>query len=414
MTIKQIIAKYLIKFQGFTKTDNIYLATQGSLLAVGNIVSMLASFLLAMTFARLLPKETYGDYRYLISIITMIGIFALPGIDDALLQAVANKFEGCIKKAFKKRLKWAMLGSLICLIIAVVFFFKNDYNLTISFIIAGVFFPLMESTTLYLSYLGGKKLFGIQVKYSTLSQIIATVVIIITLFFSKSLIVLVLMYFLSNTILRIFFFLRTIKKFPANKNQDEEFMTFGKHLTLVRVVKTISSQIDKMLLFQFVGATQLAIYSFATLPTSEANIFLQNIRLLALPKLSTRSKAEIKKSLFKKVIKGTILIIPFVAAYIIIAPYVYEIFFPQYVDSVVYSQLYALTLVAFPASMFALVFQAKMMKKELYRFNIISPLVEMLFLIALIPFYGIVGVIIARLIGQFFSVCYALILFKKI
>ncbi|MDP2947731.1 MAG: oligosaccharide flippase family protein [Nanoarchaeota archaeon] len=414
MTIKQIVVKYLIKSQRFTKTDNVYLATQGSFLAVGNIISTLASFLLAVAFARLLPKEVYGNYRYIISIVTMIGILGLPGIDDAVLQAVANKFEGCLKTAFKKRIRWATLGSLACLVVAAVFFFKNDFNLTISFIIAGVFFPLMESTTLYLSYLGGKKLFGVQVKYSTLAQIIATLAIIITLFFSKSLIIIVLIYFLSNTLIRAFFYLLTVKKFPANNNQENGFITFGKHLTLVRVVKTISSQIDKMLLFQFVGATQLAIYSFATLPTSEANIFLQNIRLLALPKLSTRSKQEIKKSLLKKVIIGTLLIIPLVAVYILIAPYVFKIFFPQYMDSVFYSQLYALTIIAFPASMFALTFQAKMMKKELYRFNIISPFVEILFLVILTPLYGIMGIIISRLIGQFFAVGYALVLFKKI
>ncbi len=414
--IKNLIYAFLKKTQKYTGTDNIYLATQGSYLAIGNIINALASFLLAMAFARLLPKETYGEYRYLLSIITMVGIFALPGMDDALLQAVAKKFEGFIKNAFKEKFRWGILGSVICLSVAGYFFYKNNLDLMTSFVIAAIFFPLMESSSLYLSYLGGKKLFGIQMKYSTLTQIIAAFAIIITLFFTQSIIALTAIYFLSNTLMRVLFLLRSLKKFPPNTNNQEEkeFIKFGKHLSFLRIVQTIAGQIDRMLLFHFLGAVQVAIYSFATLPVSEADIFLKNIRFLALPKLAIRTREEIKKTLLKKVGKATLLIAPLVLLYIIIAPYLYKIFFPQYTESIFFSQLFFLTILAFPASVIALSFQAQMAKKELYQFSIISPLVLIILLIILTPLYGILGIIIARLISQLFTVCFALFLFRKL
>lgn len=412
--VKNSIHKFLRKSQKFTGTDNVYLATQGSYLTVGNIISAIASFLLAMAFARLLPKETYGEYRYILSIMAMVGIFALPGMGDALLQAVAKKFEGCLKKAIKEKFKWAILGSLTCLTIAGYFFFKSNFDLVISFTIAALFFPFMQSTEIYVSYLGGRKLFGIQVKYTVLTQIIAAVAIIITLFFSKSLVVLILIYFLSHTLLRSLFLLCSLKRFPANKKEDEKFISFGKHLSFLRIVHTIAAQIDKMLLFHFLGAVQVAIYSFAALPVSEANVFLKNIRLLALPKLAVRDKKEIKKTLLKKVGRATLLIVPLVLLYIIIAPYIYKIFFPQYTESIFFSQLLFLTILAFPASIVALSFQAKMAKKELYQFSIISPLVLIILLIILTPLYGILGVILAKLISQFFTICFSLFLFRKI
>lgn len=410
---KNFIYNLLRKSQKFTGTDNIYIAKYGSYLTIGYVISMIASLLLAMAFARLLPRESYGEYRYILSIMAIVGIFALPGMGDALLQAVAKKFEGCLRKAFREKFKWAALGSLACLIIAGYFFFKSNFDLTISFAIAAIFFPFMQSTEIYISYLGGKKLFGIQIKYKVLTQIVAALAIIITLFFSKSLIVLVLVYFFSNTLLRSLFLLRSLKRYPANKNENEKFIKFGKHLSLVRIIGTIATQIDRMLLFHFVGTIQVAIYSFAILPASEANIFLKNIRLLALPKLAARNKSEIKKTLLKKVIKATILLTPLTLLYIILAPYLYKIFFPQYTESVFFSQIFFLTILFSPASLIALSFQAQMMKKELYQFSMIAPIVLIILLIILTPLYGILGVILARLISQFFTICLSLFLFKR-
>jgi O-antigen/teichoic acid export membrane protein len=411
--IREKIYKVLINSQKFTQTDNVYLAKFGSFLSLGNIISTGASLVLSMAFARFLPKEVYGNYRYLLSIMTIIGIFALPGMEDAIVQAVANRYEGCLKKAFKQRVRWAFLGSLACLIVGGYFFFRSNYILTISFAIAAVFFPLMESLGTYLAYLGGKKLFGIQVTYSTLTQIIASAGIIITIFFSKNLIILVSVYFLLNTLLRGLFFLITIKKFQPNQDCDNEFIKFGKNLTFLRVVHTIAGQLDRLLLFQFLGPIQLAIYSFANLPASEANLFLKNLRLLALPKMASRPHEEIKKTLIKKVIKATVLVIPFVALYIFLAPYIFKIFFPQYMDSVFYSQLIFLVIAFSPASVIALTFQAKMMKKELYNFSIISPLVSIVLTIILIIPYGVIGAIVAQLVSQAFTICFSLYLFKK-
>jgi len=414
MSIKNSIYNLLIKSQKFTGTDNVYVATQGSYLTIGTIISTLASFLLAMAFARLLPKEIYGQYRYILSIMAVIGICALPGMQTAIIQAVARGFEDSFVRATKTRFKWGLLGSLISLGIAVYFLIIQNYYFAVSFLIAAIFFPVMESMGSYLSYLTGKKLFGIQVKYSILTQIIAAISIIVTLFLTKNLIVLVLIYFLSNTILRTYFLLRTLKKNPPNKKQDPKIIPFGKHLTLMNVVTTIAGQLDKMLLFNFLGPIQVAIYSFAELPVRQINSFLRNIRLLALPKLTNRTRKEIRKSLLKKIGKAVLLIIPIVVVYIIAAPYVYKIFFPQYLDSIFYSQLFIFSLIAFPTTIITLSFEAKMMKKELYQFTIISPLVQIILLIVLTPLLGILGVVIAQLIARAFNIFLSLLLFRKV
>ncbi len=412
--IKELAYKLLVRTQGLTGTDNVYLAKQGSCLVIGNIINVVASFLLAMAFGRLLPIEIYGDYRYILSIIIVVGIFALPGIDDAILQAVANNFDGSFKKGLKEKLKWSVLGSIACLIMSgYFFFFKDNFDLTISLIIASVFFPVLQSTGLYLSYLGGKKFFGIQTTYNVLTQIISSLFIIIALFLTNSLIVLVLVYFLSYAVLGATFFILSIKKFPPNNNVDEKFIGFGKHLSLFHIVSTVANQIDKILLFNLLGPAQLAIYSFASMPTSEANIFLKNVRALALPKFSTKTKEEIKKTLLTKIFRATLIMALLVIAFILIAPFIYKILFPQYIDSINYARLLFLIVLFFPFSLIPLYFQAQMMKKELYQFGIISQIIIMTLTIVLVPVWGVIGAITARLAGQFVSVILSIILFKK-
>ena len=412
---KNLIYRLLKKSQKFTGTDNVYIATQGSYLTFGNIISTISSFFLAMAFARLLPKETYGQYQYILSIITVIGITALPGMEAAIIQATARGFEGVFKKALKARFKWGLWGGLASVATGAFFLIvKHDLNLSISFLIAGLFFPFMETSISYLSYLAGKKLFGIQVKYSTLSQIISALIVIITLFLTNNLIILTLVYFLSNSAIRIYFLLQTLKKYPPNKNYEPESINFGKHLTVVEIVNTISSQLADILLFNFLGAVQLAIYSFVVLPSRQMLYFLKNLRQLALPKLASRTKEEIRKTLFKKIGKSFLIIVPIVIIYIIAAPYIYKLFFPQYMESVFYSQLFSLTLLAFPLTMLGITFEAKMMKKQLYQIGIFSSVFKIILLLIMTPIYGILGVVVAQLLSQLFNTVLMVILFKKI
>ena len=412
--IKNSIRNLLIKTQKITGTDNIYIATHGSYLGIGNIIGTISSLLLAMAFARLLPKETYGNYRYILSIMAIVAITALSGMETAIIQATARGYEGTFKKILKTRFRWALMGSIATIIVGIYFLVKNNASLSISFFIAAIFFPIIQSASSYSSYLTGKKLFGIQVKYSTLLQIISALFLITTMFLTKNLIILVSVYFVSNALLNIFFLLRTLKKNPPNNNSDDASVVFGKHMTVMDIIVTIGSQLDKILLFNFLGASELAIYSFVDLPVRAINEFLSIIRALALPKLSARTREEIKKTLLKKVLKFFLILIPIIAAYILIAPLFYKIFFPEYMQSVFYSQIYVFTLIAFPFTVLALSFEAKMMKKELYKLNIISPVIKIIFMVVLLPIYGLLGLILAQVLSRIADIAIISMLFRKV
>ena len=154
-------------------------------------------------------------------------------------------------------------------------------------------------------------------------------------------------------------------------------------------------------------------YSFAVLVPKQFKVFLKHIGNLALPKFSVRPREEIRKTLLRKICYLTMLISILVLVYIMVAPFLYQIFFPKYLDSISYSRLYALSVIPLCFSLGA-VFRAKMMTKQIYQIRIIAPLVRAGLFLILIPLYGIWGTIIATIGARTFNALLALYLYRKI
>jgi len=416
--IKKIREKsysFLRKTQKFTETDNVYIAKHGTYLTLGNFITMAAAFLFSVAVARLLPKEIYGQYKYILSLVALISITSLQGINTAVVRGVAQGFEKTVKQGFKTKLKWSLLGSLISLGLGIYFMIQGNPTFSFSFLIVAIFLPLTESGRIYQSYLDGKKIFNKRVKYTTIVRILSTIALIITLLLTKKLIILILVYFLSETIFINYFLLRTLKKYPTNNKQDNQAINYGKHLSLMSVINTVSQNLDMILVFNLLGPVQLAVYSFAVLPIKQLRKPFLIIKELAFPKFSVRSNKDIKRALFKKLLKTTsLIIVPLIIIYIIFAPYLYGIFFPQYMDSVFYSRIFSLDLLIFPASMMALVLQAKKKTAELYKINALNPIVQIALLILLVPIYGILGIILAKLLSNMFYSIIVYLFFKHI
>jgi len=182
---------------------------------------------------------------------------------------------------------------------------------------------------------------------------------------------------------------------------------------LISVIGSIAGNLDKILLWHLLGAGLLAVYSFAMAPVNQISGLLKFILPLALPKLSLRDGKEIKKELPGKMFKLFALIALGVIMFIILAPYLYKIFFPQYMDAVKYSQLFALVLLFFPQKLIGAALQAKAKKKALYIISVSNSLIRIALYLILIPIYGIYGAIIANLIPYAWNTVLQIYYLKK-
>jgi len=407
------LSKWIRTTSGFLGINIAYILKGGSFLTLGNIVSAAVNFVLAFFFARLLPKEIYGTYGYILAWVSVFGIFALPGMDNAVIQSVSRGFESSFISGWKSKVKYGFMGTVASLLIGA-YYNNGNQTLSLAFFAAAIFIPFLNGFQIYNAYLLGKKEFKTSAYYTISGQLFIALTLITALYLTNNIVYLISAYLIANFIPNFVFFTRTKLKARLSVSEEDAGLTnYAKHLSLINVVSIIASYLDQFLAFHFLGPANLANYAFATAPPEQIKGLFKGLPDLALPKFSERSEEELKKTMWRKILILSVFTILIVAAYIILAPWFYKIFFPRYVDAVFLSQIFALSLLNTPPSLIIGALTAHKKIKKLYLFNIISPLFQIIIMAVLASLYGLIGLIIARIVARTFNTLLSLGIYYK-
>ena len=398
--LKSSLHALLRQSEAYTKTDMLYATQGGFWLTLGKAIGLCFSLLFAVAMANLIPREIFGTYKFVLSGAAIVGSFSLLGMGSAIIQAVSRGFEGALRQCVKEYFKWSfgVVGASIA--VAVYYFLNGNSVLAISFLIVGACNPIITGFSFFSQFLSGKKDFKLFSIYDPLRNIVPALILIGTVFFTSDPVLIVLVFFVSSALINILLYYSTIQQYRPNDTNDPRTVSYGKHLSVIGVIGKIAGNIDSILVFHYLGAAQLAIYAFAQTPINNLKLLNDIPAKLALPKLTQRGLPELRASLPRKVLLLVLLMFGVAALYIAAAPFVFRILFPQYMSSVVFSQVLALTLVLAPGSMFGEVLTAHMKKRELYTSQITLPLARIALLFILLPLFGIWGAIGATFASQ--------------
>lgn len=403
-TIKTNIYNLLRWSEKWTKTDMVYLAGGGFWLGLGYGVQMILGVILMIAFANLLPKDIFGTYQFVISMSAIIAIFTLTGMGTAIMRATAQGVKGALRYGFKVKLTWSIGIVVVAGIYTLYYFLKGNQVLAISFLIVGVLQPFISSFELYKSYFLGKQYFRQDAWWSMAQKVIPFIVILPTIFLTNNPIFIVLAYFASHASSLFLAYLFTVKKYHLSSIDNPEVKNYGKHLSIMKVFLVLYDNMDKVLLWHFLGAVPVAVYTLAHMPVLHFKNISQLIRSLTFPKLAQKDVEELKIILPSKIKRYFLFVLLIVAIYILTAPIIFKVLFPLYPEAVLYSQVLALSILFVPRSLLSQVFTAHAMKKEQYIFYITVPIVKIISLLILLPFWGIWGIIVSIFISETYSV----------
>src|SRR3989338_4500780 len=282
--------RFLRWSERYTKTDMLYLAQGGFWLTLGHAVSVGASFALAIAFANLLPKEAYGTYKYILSVAGIVMALSLTGFKTVVVQAVARGFEGILRQAFWTTLQWGIVMTVVSAGAALYYLVHGNGQLAIALIIIGLFSPLLSSSGLYRMFLNGKKDFkGIAVGEIT-DALVLTCLTLVALLFTDDPLVLVLIYFFASTATGLLWYVRTVRRYAPNTATEPSSLRYTKHLSAMNILIAATVYVDKILVFHYLGAAELAVYVFAlAIPDQIKMVFQKNIGGLVLPKFSEKA-----------------------------------------------------------------------------------------------------------------------------
>ncbi|HDQ16603.1 MAG TPA: hypothetical protein ENN31_00595 [Candidatus Vogelbacteria bacterium] len=410
--IKTNIYNLLRWSEKWAKTDMVYLAHGGFWMMFGRIGIFLISFAKMYFFGKYFTQEQYGVYTYLISMMTLLTIFSLPEVNTALVKAIALNRDGSLKIAVREKFKWALIGSFLALVVAVWYFINFNNYLGLAFILISILMPAVVVFPVYLVFWHGKKNFRALNLYELLGAFLAALVSIPVLIITGDPLLTLGSLLLAEGLIYYIFYRFTLKQ-TQNNEIDEDFISFGKNLTVMNALVYFANELDKIIVWKMLGPIPLAIYTFALLPINKIKTALP-IYHLALPKLGEKDIVDMKEGIISKFYKLLLAMIPLVLIIYFSAPYLYKFVFPQYLDSVSYFQMLSLLLLFLPFTLFHTALVVSLRKKELYIIRLISPFTKILLTIILVPMWHIWGVVLALLLSSLLSNILNFYYFKKI
>ncbi len=407
---KEKLIKILRWSERYTKTDMVYIVSGNFWLVLSRVISVGGGLILTYVFANFLAPETFGKYKYVISIAGFIGAFSLTGLNPAITRAVAQGKEHVIRGVFRIGVLWSLPASIITLASAAYYFLRGNSELGIGLVLIAVVHPFLNNLVFTKSILIGKKDFRGMAYYGAVRGLIPVIILIAVVIMTQNLVWILIAYFLSNLVMSWIGFEQVMKKFGIQSKEEDvkETVEYGKHLSVMGGISQIIGNLDQLLMWHFAGPLQIAIYSFALAPIREIRNFPENIHPLLFSKFANKSVAELKATLPLRMFQlfgvSTLLAI----AYILAAPLLFKILFPQYLSSVFISQIFALSLILQPKNIIESALYIQGATKLRYITTLTTSGSKAVFWILLIPTYGIWGAIAGTIASECVS---ALILF---
>ncbi len=386
----------------YIKTDMVYLTSGTFWLTVGQLSGTLAGLILTIAFGNLVSKDAYGNYRYILSLVGLFGTFTLTGIGSAVAQAVARGYDGTLRVALRTDLLWNIPSVILMLGGSAYYYANGNADLALALAVAAIGSAILSATNLCYSFLQGKHDFRRQTIYGfALSAAPLFLIPLMFLGYAHSATTLILVYYIAMIAASVFSYIRTLTVYRPGGATDPATIPYAFHLSYISFLGRIASYIDSVLVFHFLGAEMLAVYTFAEAPPQAILRFNNVFQTMALPKLASRDMHSIKRELPRKMFLHFLATVPVLVAYVIAVPYAFRIFFPKYMDSVLYAQVLGLTLLSAPGVWIGQTLIAHMRKKALYFVNIVNPALKIALYLFFIPIWGIWGMIAAVIISGF-------------
>ncbi|HYC34702.1 MAG TPA: oligosaccharide flippase family protein, partial [Candidatus Paceibacterota bacterium] len=413
IALKNRLTSHLNKLSRLMGIDMNYVVKSGFWVNANFVVASLLGLISSIIFARFVSKETYGTYQFVLSLATIIAVAVPNNVSTAILRSVAQGNEGDLIRGTKFQLRWGIIGTVVASLVSVWYAVNENFGLSFSMITIAIFMPATYALNTWTVYLQGKKEYKRLFFYTTLSTLISYASVFLVIFLKPEYIYIAVANIVAGFIANLVLYILTIKKMKPNNKTGTDTISYGKHLSIMGIPAGLVGQLDVVLIFHYLGAEALAIYSFATLFPERLAGGLKFISTIIFPKFSEKSEGDVRAFFKKKFWWLMGLLSLMILGYWILSPFIFKWLFPAYESAIPYTQVYALSFLAIGASIVhnALLSQKKI--KELYISTLAYPLLKALLLFALMFMFGVWGVIWGQIITIIFQIIFPLYLLQK-
>lgn len=369
----------------------------------GRNFRMLTAMIITILLARLVSRELFGQHQILLSIFLLASIFALPGFNGSLFRALARARDGTLKEVIKISLKWSVLGVISLLGAGIYFLNAGEGAIGISLVASSLFFPLFHVFNRWEVVFNAKEQFKTGAKYSVLLSLALLLVMTASIYFFRDNLFLIFMAFvLTSSVVGLLCYKKSLK-YLQNKRIEKGWRRSGYMLALAHGFGLLYAHADKLILGYFLGVNAVAVYVIAVTFGDTLKSLLQNMVVVYKPMLFRFGDVEVLRLLRRQIIVvGAALVLSVFVLWWAVPVLITLVFSSAYAESIVYSQVYLMTL---PFSVMGIVLGEVLikMKRELHYFysNLAAGVINISLYVLLIPLMGVMGAIAASILFYF-------------
>lgn len=412
-SLKKQIFLLTDKLGKFLKIDATFITKSSFWITFGRLTWGLSAFFITLVLSRFMSQEAFGMYKYILSVAAAISAFSFSGLGTAVSQAAAKNKDGVYSLGFKQGLLWSFPGLLIGIGVSGYYIFMGNSDLGIAVLLTAITNLFLQNTLIWSNFLIGKRLYKEDGINSTIYGTgVALVTIIATLLYPSPFVVSI-MYTCGAALFSFYLYRKTMRHVKNNTPAEEE-MTFGKQMSFLQVIGSLSTQADKLVIFHLLGVTPLAIYSVATALPQQLRFGSKMISSLSLPKYSTQSISTVKKAIHKQAFYVLLFSIVCVIGYVLLSPYFFKLFFPRYTEGILLSQVFSLIFLVFPITLYQQALSSHRKIKPIAFIQTIAPITKIVSLLIFVPMYGLWGVLISVFVMELFRGATVLYTFSKL
>lgn len=380
------------------------------------IINTLFSILTIRLITTNLKPESYGNYRYVLSVVAISSIFAINGFGKTIMGYVAKGYHGTVKKMTLFSVKTGLLGVLTLVIFgAYTLTCKKDSTEAVLFFIAAVVFIPYTIFQRYQSVLGGLQKFRLALIFRSCSTFFLFLMTVVVLeVFNKG----VLLFGSCNLVMQslfytIFFFYSLT--LLSNDKVDKGYFNHAIGISVVVILGQIIAPGVEIYVNHALGGASLAFLAIAKRLSAQASGITKPIMRPVSVMLTKRGKAGHGAALLKMVplllAFGLVLYGCFYAAIVFLGPLVID---ESYNVCLFYAKILGLTIILRP--LLSLLISNVLFEKNNKAYAFVQYGEQAVLFIgyfALIPFHGIMGVIITDIAALAVKVLMLLYLIKN-
>lgn len=378
------------------------------------------SILTTVLMTHFLSIDSYGYYKYILSIYGIIAIFSFSGIYSIATLNMQRGQDSFFKLGFKynKLLRW--IPSTISLGVALYYFYMGNSYLAVFFLLNIFSYLIVDTYSFYLVALQGKGDYRANMKYAVLYYLCSTFPPAITAIFTQNLYLIFIAMYLAQGIFRYTTFqlvkwryglnMRNLNTHGINKEEIKDFRKESLAITFTGALGSAQVNASGVIIFNRLGPGDNAIYSialtFADFVTGMIGSTMTKIQLVlsritkakGYSRESDREKISLIRGLFQKYFWFSLISAILCA---LMLPLVYKFLFPKYYFSYHYAVVYCLSILAVALTPAYQYLFEKRLFKAINIIQTITLVINLTLLFFAAMYFGIWGAITVAIVMRF-------------